>query len=328
MRSLTVTENDSGQRLDKFVLKTTRGMPASLLYKYIRTKRIKVNGRRANPSLVLAPGDVVELYISDEFFGAEAGAFELSSIKPHLSVVYEDENIIICDKPEGVLVHSGDIGGEASSDSNTLIGHIKAYLYQKGEYDPVKENSFAPALCNRIDRNTRGLVISAKNAAALREMNRLIRDGFLSKYYLTVVHGIPTPREGTLKGFLRKDAKANTVKIFDHPVPGGRTAITKYRVLKTTVSETGPLSLLEVELVTGRTHQIRAHMASAGWPLLGEGKYGKNAADRAAGYKNQALMAYKIVFSHNIDEASPLSYLRGRVISLSPTKAPFMREFR
>lgn len=328
MRSLTVTQNDSGQRLDKFVFKSTKGMPASLLYKYIRTKRIKVNGRRADPSLVLAPGDIVEFYISDEFFGAVAGVHELSSIKPHLSIVYEDENIIICDKPEGVLVHSGDIGGEASSDLNTLIGHIKAYLYQKGEYDPSGENTFAPALCNRIDRNTRGLVISAKNAAALREMNRLIRDGYVSKYYLTAVHGIPSPREGTLTGYLLKDIATNTVKIFGRPVPGARIAITKYRVLKTTTRDMGSLSLLEVQLVTGRTHQIRAHMASAGWPLLGEGKYGKNASDRAVGYKSQALMAYKIVFSHNIDETSLFSYLRGCVISLSPDKAPFMREFR
>ena len=177
MREFVINKNDGGQRLDKFVSKTVWGLPPSLMYKFIRKKRIKVNGKRAEEKQILRENDIVEMYIPDEFFekkSSEISTEELSRLKPRITVVYEDKNIIICDKSPGVLSHNGDDGENESgksSERETLLFHIKAYLYQRGEWDPKEENSFAPALCNRIDRNTGGLVIGAKNAQALRHMN-------------------------------------------------------------------------------------------------------------------------------------------------------------
>ena len=208
MRELTIGKNDGGQRLDKFLTKAVKGLPMSLLYKYIRTKKIKVNGARAQQNQVLTVGDVVTLYIRDEFFDVpERDNSALSNIRPKLSIVYEDENIMLLNKRPGVLVHEDTEGGE-----NTLILHVKAYLYGKGEYDPVAEQSFAPALCNRIDRNTGGIVIAAKNAEALRVMNEKIKQNEISKFYLCAVKGKLARRTDELRGYLKKDAAANQVR--------------------------------------------------------------------------------------------------------------------
>ncbi len=323
MRTLTAGPNDGGQRLDKFIMKATVGMPQSLLYKYIRKKCVKVNGKRVEASYTVNEGDVITLFVSDEFF-PEGAKGAVASIVPKLTVVYEDENLIICDKPSGVLVHSGDASGEASDDKNTLIGHIQAYLYRKGEYDPDRENTFAPALCNRIDRNTRGLVIAAKNSAALRDMNEIIRSGGIDKKYLAAVHGIPSPREATVYGYLRREDGG--VRVFSREVPGSKKIATAYRVLDTAGQGEDALALLEVTLLTGRTHQIRAHMESIGHPLLGEGRYGKNAADRRRGYGSQALAAYKITFTLG-EGGGTLSYLRGKTVRIDPGSIDFIKEF-
>ncbi len=316
---LVIGKNDAGQRLDKFLTKAVKGLPLSLLYKYIRTKKIKVNRKRAKENQLLAPGDEIELFIRDEFFDLpERDQGALASIKPKLSIVYEDDNIMLLNKRPGVLVHEDTDGGE-----NTLILHIKAYLYQKGEYDPAAEQSFAPALCNRIDRNTGGIVIAAKNAEALRVMNEKIKQNETSKFYLLAVQGRLPRREATLKGYLRKDSAANKVEVSDKPLPGSKNIITKYRVLK----EKGEQSLLEVELVTGRTHQIRAHLAHIGHPLLGDGKYGINRAERARGYKYQALYAYRLRFDF-ADDGGPLAYLRGREFALDLDEIWFLKDFR
>lgn len=326
MRLLTVGANDGGQRLDKFLTKATVGMPKSLLYKYIRQKCVKVNGKKAEPSQMLEVGDEIKLFISDEFFADTVKNVSVTSIKPKVNVVYEDDNIIICDKPVGVLVHSGDADGEASDDKNTLIGHIQAYLYGRGEYDPARENTFAPALCNRIDRNTRGLVIAAKNATALREMNAIIKERLIGKYYLCAVHGKPVPAAATLRGFLRREGGGG-VRVYDKNVPGAKPVVTKYKRLETVGDGDGALSLCEIELVTGRTHQIRAHMEHAGWPLLGEGRYGKNLSDRAKGYRSQALCAYRIEFKLG-DYDGELKYLDGKSFSVDRGTIDFMREFK
>lgn len=318
MKEFQIKKNDAGQRLDKFLTKAVKGLPTSLMYKYIRTKKIKVNRARTEQKYVLQEGDVVQLFIKDEFFDSpEKDNSALSSITPKLTVVYEDENIILVNKRPGVLVHEDDEGKD-----NTLIMHIKAYLYQKGEYDPENEQSFAPALCNRIDRNTGGIVIGAKNAEALRVMNEKIKNDEISKFYYCVVHGKMLKKSDTLTGFLLKDSDKNQVKIFDKQVKGSKNIITKYKV----VSEKNGMSLLEIELVTGRTHQIRAHMSYIGHPLLGDGKYGINKDDRAKGYKYQALYAYRLRFDFN-DDTGALGYLKGKEVKLSRDDIWFLKDF-
>lgn len=318
MKEFQIKKNDAGQRLDKFLSKAVKGLPTSLMYKYIRTKKIKVNRARTEQKYILQEGDIVQLFIKDEFFDSpERDDGALASITPKLTIVYEDENIILCNKRPGVLVHEDDEGKD-----NTLIMHIKAYLYQKGEYDPENEQSFAPALCNRIDRNTGGIVIGAKNAEALRVMNEKIKNDEISKFYYCVVHGRMPKRSDTLTGFLLKDSDKNQVKIFDKQVKGSKNIITKYKV----ISEKNGMSLLEIELVTGRTHQIRAHMSYIGHPLLGDGKYGINKDDRAKGYKYQALYAYRLRFDFD-DDGGALGYLKGREVKLSRDDVWFLKDF-
>ena len=303
MKEFTIGSNDSGQRLDRFVSKAVPLLPESLLQKYIRLKRIKVNGKGSKRDCRLAEGDRVCLYINDEFFETprEENAY-LKVGTPRLEIVYEDDNILLADKKPGVLCHSA-----GKWDYNTLIAHIQAYLAQKGEWDPKKENSFIPALCNRIDRNTGGIVIAAKNAEALRILNEKIKEREIEKYYLCAVRGRPKPSQGQLENFLFKDAAKNQVYIKQKNEPGARTAVTEYRVLRSS----GGLSLVECRLVTGRTHQIRVQMAYAGYPLLGDGKYGVEKLNRTYGEKGQALYSYKLIFRFPSD-AGILNYLRGR----------------
>ena len=318
MQIIRIKKNDAGQRLDKFLSKAVKGLPLSLMYKYIRTKKIKVNRARTQQSYILQEGDTVQLFIRDEFFDSpEQDMGALSRIKPKLTIAYEDENIILCNKRPGVLVHEDTEGAD-----NTLIMHIKAYLYQKGEYDPDAEQSFAPALCNRIDRNTGGIVIAAKNAEALREMNEKIREDQLRKFYYCAVHGTMPRREDTLYGYLVKDSRNNMVTVSDRKMPGGKQIITKYRVCRVRDGN----SLLEVELVTGRTHQIRAHLSHIGHPLLGDGKYGVNREEKRQGYKYQALYAWRLQF-HFPDESGLLGYLNGREVRLDPADIWFLMDF-
>jgi 23S rRNA pseudouridine955/2504/2580 synthase len=303
MKELTVARNDADQRLDRFVAKAVPLLPQSLLQKYIRLKRIKVNGRGAHRDDRLSAGDTVQLYVNDEFFQkpSEENAY-LAVGTPRVDVLYEDENILLADKKPGVLCHPD--GGWSYS---TLIANIQAYLYAKGEWNPREENAFAPALCNRIDRNTGGIVIAAKNAEALRIMNEKIRLREVDKYYLCVVTGRPSPASGTLSGYLFKDAVKNQVYVRKTPEPGAKEAVTRYRTIETR----GKLSLVECRLMTGRTHQIRAQMANAGWPLLGDGKYGSERENRSYGEKEQALWSYRLRFDFPTD-AGALNYLRGR----------------
>lgn len=318
MRSITVKKNDAGQRLDKFLTKSVKGLPMSLMYKFIRTKKIKVGGKRTDGKYMLSEGDVIDLYIKDEFFDSpENDKGALTHIEPKIDVVYEDENIILVNKRPGVVVHE-----DKDARDNTLIMHIQAYLYKKGEYDPTGEQSFAPALCNRIDRNTGGIVVAAKNAAALREMNEKIKNNEISKFYLCAVKGIMPKKSDTLTGYLIKDSATNTVTVYDRKVKDAKNIITKYRVL----AEKSGNSLLEVELVTGRTHQIRAHMAHIGHPLLGDGKYGVNRGEKRDGYKYQALYAYRIRFDF-ADDSGTLGYLRGKTVELDKKDIWFLSDF-
>lgn len=316
MKEFTIGKNDAGQRLDRWLAKTLPLLPAPLAQKYIRIKRVKLNGGRAQRDTRLQVGDVLQLYINDEFFDQPTpeNAF-LKLFKPKLDILYEDEHILLVNKAPGMVVHADE-----TEKVNTLINHIQAYLYQKKEWSPYWENSFAPALCNRIDRNTGGIVIAAKTAEALRVMNQKIRDRELEKRYLCVVLGRPSPAEGTLEGFLLKDEAKKQVSIRSKPVPGGRKAITKYRTLDTR----GNLSLVECDLITGRTHQIRAMMAHAGHPLLGDGKYGSERVNRQYGKKHQCLWSWKLTFCFTTD-AGELAYLNGK--SWQVEHVDFVEEF-
>ncbi len=318
MQIITVKKNDAGQRLDKFLSKAVKGLPMSLMYKYIRTKKIKVNRARTQQSYMLCEGDEIQLFIRDEFFASpERDEGALFRITPKLDIVYEDAHIMLLNKRPGVLVHEDTAAAE-----NTLIMHVKAYLAQKGEYDPSAEQSFAPALCNRIDRNTGGIVIAAKTAEALRVMNEKIRNDELQKCYLCAVHGIPPRKQATLHGWLRKNSADNLVDISDEKRAGYKEIITRYRVLR----ERDGNALLEVELVTGRTHQIRAHLAHIGHPLLGDGKYGVNRADRERGYKYQARYAYRLHFRFSNGEGE-LGYLNGKTFEINRESVWFLKDF-
>ena len=315
MKELTIGRNDAGQRLDRFLAKAVPLLPASLAQKYIRLKRIKLGGKRVDRDTRLKEGDVLQLYINDEFFDtpSQDNAY-LTVAAPKLNIVYEDENILLVDKRPGLAVHPHD-GAEYGK---TLIDHIQAYLYAKREWRPREENAFTPALCNRIDRNTGGIVIAAKNAEALRILNQKIKDREIDKRYLAIVEGTPKPKEGVLRGYLFKDAVKNRVYVTDTPQSGSKSCETHYCVLQ---SRNG-LSLVECELITGRTHQIRAQFAHAGHPLLGDGKYGK--LDKRYARSYQALYSYRLTFRFTTD-AGCLAYLDGKQFQVE--KVDFVEEY-
>ena len=313
---VTIGKNDGGQRLDKFLTKSYPNLPQSMLYKAIRKKDIKINGKRCENSTRLQEGDVVSLFLKEEFFQKEERPEDFLKAPKKLSIVYEDENLLLLDKKPGLIVHPDE-----NYHFDSLIARVQHYLYDKGEYDPDGEQSFAPALVNRIDRNTGGIVMAAKNAEALRVLNQKVKDRELRKLYLCVVCGRLEQKEGLLTGYLEKNEAQNRVYISKKPKEGARTIRTKYRVLE----ERRDFSLLEVELLTGRTHQIRAHFASIGHPLAGDGKYGKNAVNKQTGFPYQALYSYKLGFDFTT-EAGILAYLNGREFAVQDVW--FLPEFR
>ncbi len=316
MRELTIGKNDAGQRLDRFISKSLPLLPPALLQKYIRIKRIKCNGARCERSQRLCEGDVLQLYINDEFFEQprEDNLF-LTLFQPKLDILYEDENLLLLDKRPGLVVHADE-----TEKVNTLINHVQAYLYQKREWNPRWENAFTPALCNRIDRNTGGIVIAAKNAETLRIINDKIRDREITKKYLLITLGQVKPTEGKIECFLRKDEAKKLVSVYHHPIPEGKSAVTLYRTLQ----NKGELSLVEAELLTGRTHQIRASFADLGHPLLGDGKYGRGDVNRRYGETRQALYSYYLSFDFTTPSGM-LDYLQGK--SFQVETVPFVKKY-
>jgi len=316
MKEIIIGTNDAGQRLDRFVAKAVPALPPSLMQKYIRIKRIKVGGKAVKRDQRLSAGDVVQMYINDEFFETteEENAYQKIT-DPELDIIYEDANILLINKPAGVLCHSDE-----SYDYGSVVSRLQAYLYQKGEWKPRAENAFTPALCNRIDRNTSGIVISAKNAEALRIINEKLKLREIEKYYLTAVHGTPHPAEGLLEGHIFKDAVKNQVFVTKTSRPGSKQAVMEYR----TVATADGLSLLECRLITGRTHQIRAQLADIGHPLLGDGKYGSERLNKRYHESRQALCSYKLVFTFKTD-AQSLSYLSNSAFRLH--NIPFVKKY-
>ncbi|MBO5869934.1 MAG: RluA family pseudouridine synthase [Clostridia bacterium] len=305
MREINIGKNDAGQRLDKFLTKKFKNLPMSMMYKLIRKKKITVNRKRAKENQILVEGDLLLIFAPDDLFDENSPKRIVT--KGIVNIAYEDENILIADKESGLLVHS-----DSNEEGDTLIDRITAYLIEKGEFNPENENSFAPALCNRIDRNTEGLVIAAKNAPALREMNEIIKERKIQKIYLAAVHGVIIPKNGEIKLNLQKDSTNNIVRVKDKESRDTKYAITKYNTVS--ISRNKDYSLLEIELITGRTHQIRASFAHIGHPLVGDGKYAVNKKDREIGYKSQALCAYSVTFI-GCKKSATLGYLDGLTVN-------------
>lgn len=282
MKKLTINQNDAGQRADKFIQKAFPNLPAALMYKAFRKKDIKVNGKWIKENVFLSEGDELSIYLPDDCFGTKS----FTPTDDNLTVIYEDENIIIIDKEKGIPCQGGEI------EKTPLCDMLKSYLYNRKEFIPENEQSFSPALCNRIDTNTEGLVIGAKNAAALRAMNEAIRKREVKKYYLCETEGVPPQPEGEIRLFLTKNKAENKMYVTDT----GEATLTCYKVLQET--KTG--AIVEIDLKTGKSHQIRAVMAHLGCPLKGDVKYGAQTRG------TQKLISYKLSFAIT---APLLSYL-------------------
>ncbi|MCT4688288.1 RluA family pseudouridine synthase [Vallitalea sp.] len=299
MKEIIVSKDESNQRADKYLLKYFNKSSKSFLYKMLRKKRIKLNKKRIIGNEIIKANDVFQIYLSIETIQK----FSNHSISKHVSithkVIYEDDNILICNKPVGLLSQPNN------RDSVSLVDEIITYLVNKGEYNPEVTRGFRPGICNRLDRNTSGIVIAGKNIKSLQEINRLISNNKLDKHYMCIVKGILSTTN-TIEGYLTKDGINNKVFISDNEDMGTYIK-TIYKPLKIGKEYT----LLDVKIVTGKSHQIRAHLSSIGHPLIGDYKYGDKKIndifkDRY-GLKHQLLHAYKIRF--NTDNDGYLLYL-------------------
>ena len=309
MRSYTIESKDDGTRLSRYIEKVAPALSAGGMYKAIRTKHIKLNGKRCDASDKLNTGDILTIWLNDELIGTpKKSEPDFMKASPRIDILYEDENIALIYKPVGINSHpvKGDY-------SDNLIARFLRHLYEIGEYDP-DSSVFTPALCNRLDRNTEGIVIAGKSRAATEAVNRTIREDRLIKEYRAVTTG-KIPENGVYDAFLKKNQETNRVNISSREREEYVPIRTEIRLLRSSEG----LNYWAVRLHTGRPHQIRAHMAYLGAPVLGDPKYGDQKANARYGYKTQLLAAYSISFGEDLPDL--LSYMQGKVVKLQ--KEPF-----
>lgn len=313
MREIFVDKNENDQRIDRFLKKYLSNASQGTIYKLLRKKRIKLNNKRANPEDMILEGDSIQFYLSDETldsFIPDVAEKEIVNCSKNIDIIYEDQNIILINKPKGILSHSAN-----KEYGNNIVDSMISYLISKGDYNPRVEKTFTPAICNRLDRNTSGIIIGAKNYDALKDINEAIKERKVKKYYKCMVKG-RVDKDILLNGYLLKDEGKNKVKVFNDEIEGSKEVRTYIRSL----NQTNEYSLLEIDLITGRTHQIRAHLSSIGHPIVGDVKYGDKKTNEYFGQKyklkNQFLHAHKICFNG----LTNLNYLNGKeFIAKSPS---------
>ncbi len=300
---VTVGSNEAGQRIDKFLRKWLKDVPLSAIYRNIRKGDVKVNGKKVKEKYSLVEGDEVEL----REITSEDKKDKFVRIDNNIQILYEDQDILLVEKWPGVLVHSDKKNGEA-----TLTDFVLSYLYDKGDYRPEQETSFTPASCNRLDRNTSGIVIFGKSYEGLKAMNEMLRERSVKKYYQALVKG--KIQDGLYEAYISKTQDSNISKICEEEKPGFK----KISMNVKTIQTCGTFSLLELELLTGRSHQLRAHLSYLGNPIVGDKKYGESKInsffENKYGLSYQFLYSYKLIFR---DCSEKFSYLENKTIAVA-----------